>query len=297
MNTSIIKRSARAAIAALALAAAAAAQAPAAAVTLAPAYHPGARLDYAIAIHSAIGTQATLDTAAEAEVHILAGAAPGSFTADVRFTRFKTTVQAQDASDRAGLEQQAAATDQAAAAMKPVRFQVSGRDLHILARPPGADYDQPVEMLEELMRTDQLPAGPVAVGSHWTGERAQPIPTMNASVALRLDCALTSLGDTGGVPTATLTVHSEGRSDLPPNALPGAAELAKQGLMATASITFDTDSTSIYRRADAVLLKTTSDTHNTMVLKLVGPSPLARTTDTHIDSTATVTLERETGGT
>ncbi|MGH9479128.1 MAG: hypothetical protein ACRD1A_07850, partial [Terriglobales bacterium] len=156
---------------------------------------------------------------------------------------------------------------------------------------------QPVEMLEELVRTDQLPAGAVGVGSRWTGERSQPIPTMNATVVLHLDCALTALGESGGVPAATLTVHSEGTSQLPPNTLPGSQDLAQQGLIAEATVSFDTDSTSIYRRRDAVLLKATSETHNTLLLHLVGPSPLARTTDTHIDSTATVTLERANGGT
>lgn len=264
-------------------------------VTLEPRYTPGAKLLYAITIHSMIGLKATMDTTAEAEMSILPGATPGSFSAAMRFTKFSTTVQSDDASARGDLVKQAAATDAAATSMAPARFEVDNGAFKVLYRQTGPAYDQPVEMLEELARTDELPSGAAAVGDHWTRQRTRAIPTMNFSVPLTLDCTLTSLGQVDGQPAATITVRSQGNATLPPGALPGSDQMAAAGLVPEATIAFDTTSHSQFRVADAVLLETTSETHNQMNLKLVGPSPQAGSSVTDINSTATVKLEKSGG--
>ncbi|MGH9482218.1 MAG: hypothetical protein ACRD1L_09005 [Terriglobales bacterium] len=265
-------------------------------VTLQPRYPPGTKLLYAISIHSSIGSKATMDTTAEAEMSVQPGTAPGSFEAAMRFTKFSTMVKTDDANTLADLTKQAAATDHAAVSMAAARFQVGTGAFQVLFRQAGADYDQPVEMLEELARTDELPSGPTAVGEHWTRQRTRAIPTMNVSVPLTLDCSLTGMGQAEGRPTAAITVHSQGNATLPPGALPGSDQLAAQGLVPEATIVFDTTSHSQFRVADAVLLETTSQTHNQMNLKLVGPSPQAGNSVTDIDSTATVKLESSSGG-
>lgn len=267
-----------------------------ASMTLTPHYPANAHLFYALTIHSAIGSRATLDTKAEVEEHILPGATPGHFEAELRFTQFQTTVKATSPDDEKALSDQAAATAHAALSMQPPRFQVTPEAFTVESRSPGGDYDQPVEMLAELVRTDDLPTGPVHVGSRWTRQRDQPIPTMNASVKLTMDCSLTALGGANGQSTATIAVHSDGNTQLPPNALPDSAALAAQGLVPEAHVSFSTDSTAVYRVADAILQQTTSETHNAMEIRFVGPSPNAQTTTTNIDSNATVKLERMSGG-
>lgn len=280
MNLQIIRRSA---LAAALMGGAALAQ-----VTLVPTYAPNSHLFYSVAIHSAIGTRATMDTDAEVDMHVLPGATPGSFDAEMRFTRFKTTVKADSAADQAGLAQQSAATDHAAMTMAPAHFRVTPQKFTTVSRPQGPDYDQPVEMLEELARTDDLPTGPATVGNRWTRERSRALPTMNFSVALTMDCSLTAADGK----TATIAVHSHGSTPLPPGSLPGSQAMAAQGLVPEATVSFDTTATSVYQATDAILQQTTSDTHNRMHIRFVGPSPQAQTTDTNIDSSATVKLER-----
>ena len=260
-------------------------------ISLVPKYPPGGTLYYSIAIHSTIGAKATLDTTAEAAITILPGAAPGRFDAQARFTKYTTAVQAGP-DDLAALQKQSSDTDQAATTMGASRFRMAAGQFTLVARPNGPQYDQPVEMLEELVRTDALPAVPVAVGEHWTRTRARAIPTLNFSVPLTLECALTEMAPVNGVPAATVTVHTTGRTPLPPGSLPGSQELASQGVLAEATVGFDTTATDHYRLADAVLLESSSENHNSMQIKLVGPSPQAGTTNTNIDSTSTVKLER-----
>lgn len=260
-------------------------------VTLLPTYAPDSHLTYSVVIHSAIGTRATMDTNAAVDMHVLPGATPGNFDAELKFTKYATTVKADLPADQTSLEQQSSATDHAAQTMTPAHFRVSPGKIEIIARPNGADFDQPVEMLEELVRTDGLPNGPVGVGNHWTFTRSRDIPTMNFSVAIAMDCSLTAFGEQNGQPTATITIHSHGSTPLPPGALPGSQEMAAQGLVPEASVAFDTDATSIYRANDAVLESTTSETNNQMHIKFIGPSPNAQTMDTTIHSTSTVRLE------
>lgn len=256
-----------------------------------PSYASGETLYYSIAIHSNIGGKATLDTTAEAAIAILAGAAPGRFDAEARFTRFTTAVQA-DPDDLAALKKQSSDTDQAATSMGAARFRMTAGQFTVISRPNGPQFDEPVEMLEELVRTDALPTAPVTVGEHWTRTRTRAIPTLEFSVPLTLDCVLTELAPVGSVRAATVTVHTTGHTPLPPGSLPGSQELAAQGLVAEAAVGFDTTATAHYRLPDSVLLESTSENHNSMQIKLVGPSPHAGTTNTDIDSTSTVKLER-----
>lgn len=276
----------------------AAAQAPA--VTLVPRYTPNSHLFYSLVINSAIGSDATMVTTGEIDMHILAAAAPGSFDAEMRFLKYATTVKSASAADQTALAQQTATSDQAAQSMAAARFRVAAGKITVLSRPAGSQYDQPVEMLEELARDDSLPPGPASVGAQWSRHRTRQIPTMNFSVALKLDCSLTAVGPGPGAfsgqPAATIVVRSQGSTPLPPGSLPGSEALAAQGLVPEATVSFDTTATSIYRVADAILEQTSSETHNRMHLSLVGPSPDARTTDTEINSTATVQLERVVAG-
>ncbi|MGH9518651.1 MAG: hypothetical protein ACRD2D_03340 [Terriglobales bacterium] len=265
------------------------AQAPS--VALVPNYKPGAHFLYSLHIHSSISTRATLDTVAEVEMQILPGSGLGRFRAAARFTHFSTTVKAESANDQAALEVQSAATDKAAVSMQPAQFEVSSAGLQILARTPGADYDQPVDMLEELIRTDSLPTGAVSVGSRWTRARSRAIPGMNASVPLTMDCSLASLGTRDGAAVATIQVQAHGEAVLPPDALPGAAALEAQGVVPDAHVSVATDSSAVYRAADAVLLEITSQSHNQLQIKLIGgPQPQSSTTDS--TSSATVKLEK-----
>ncbi len=263
-------------------------------VTLLPRYTVGERLLYSVAIHSTISSGAVLDTTAEAELRVVAAPAPGKFTATARFLRYTTKVQAQSPADLAGLQRQSAATDHAATSMAPAEFAVTPGSFKTLSRQAGAVYDQPVEMLQELARTDSLPTGPTAVGAAWTRTRRRAIPTLNASVPLRLDCSLNAIAPYAGQPAATIVVHAQGSAALPPGSLPGSKALAAQGLVAEATVRFDTTATSHYRIADGVLLETSSTSHNNMRINLVGPSPAAKTTNADIHSTSTVKLEKET---
>jgi hypothetical protein len=275
----------------LALAGLAMAQAPAA-VTLVPSYKPGQKLVYSASIQSQIGADATMNTVAEIEMDILPGATPGHFDTAMHFTKYATTAQATNPANQASLAQEAASEDHAALSMTPTRFRVAPGMITVLARANGPSYDQAVEMLEELARTDSLPEGPVSVGNHWTRERSRAIPTLNFSVALTLPCALTSFGNLDGQPTAMVTIHSDGSTPLPPGSLPGSQQLAAQGLVPEATIRFDNDTTSQYRIADAVLLESQSQSHNHMEIRFIGPSPNARTTETDIASSATLKLEK-----
>lgn len=265
------------------------AQAPT--VSLVPNYQPGTHFFYLLQVHSTISTRATLDTTAEVDMQILPGSVPGRFRASMRYTRFTTTVKADASADQAALALQAAATDKAAVAMQAPEFEASGTTLQVLSRTPGPDYDQPVDVLEELVRTDSLPTGPVSVGSHWTRTRSRPVPGMNASVPLTLDCSLTGLGARDGAATASVRVEARGNAILPADALPGAAAMEAQGVVPDARVSVSSDATAIYRAADAVLLSISSESHNQLEIKLIGGAqPQSNTTESV--SSATVKLER-----
>ncbi|HXE31029.1 MAG TPA: hypothetical protein VN515_04440 [Terriglobales bacterium] len=256
-------------------------------VSLVPNYQPDSHLFYAVTIHADIGPQSTLDTDAEVDMHILPGASLGNFEAELRFTRFHTVVKA-DAASQAALSAQVADTDKKAVSMAPVHVRSTTGALTLVSRAAGADYDQPVEMLEELARTDELPSGPASVGNQWTRQRSEPIPQVNFSLALTLECTLKALD----ARTATLQVHSFGSSPLPPGSLPGSDQMAAQGLVAEPTVSYDTDATVQYRVPDAVLEQTNATTHNHMQIRYVGPSPDAHTSEIAINSTSTVKLEK-----
>lgn len=259
-------------------------------VTLLPAPAAGSTLTYSVVIHSKIGTRAQLDTTAAIAMHILAGATPGRFEAEMRFTHYATAVKATDTADQSALAAQAATTDQAAQSMPAARFQVDGQRFTVVSRPEGSEYDQPVQMLAELARMDTLPAGPTPVGTRWTRVRTQKIPTLNFSLPLTMECQLTAAGTLDGHPSATVVVHSHGSAKLPPGAFPGTDQLAARGLVPEATVAFDTTATSRYRLPDSILELAQSETHNTMYIRLIGPSPNAQTSTTDINSTATVKL-------
>lgn len=271
-------------------------------VTLVPTYTAGERLYYSVSIHTDINTtvnqgapsHSTLTTEAEIELHILPGAQPGNFQAEMRFTRYHTTAQSADPSTQAQLQQKMAQDDADAAGMTPARFQVAHGQFSILARQPGGQYDQAVDMLSEMVRTEDLPTGPVSVGAQWTRARSRQLPGMNASLPLTLHCSLTALGSAQGQPTATIAVHAEGQADLPPTALPGADALARQGFVPIGKLSSNTTATSQFRAADAVLLASASETHSQVSIQLIGPTPQPQTTDSLIHSTGTVKLERVT---
>jgi len=272
------------------LALAAAAQMPSKAVTLVPDFAPGSVLTYSVAIHSNVGTHIQMDIKAEIAMHILAAATPGNFDAELRFTQYTSTVKADNPTDQQSVAAQAAATDHAAQSMPAVHFRINGSQFTTVSRPQGADYDQPVQMLAELARMDTLPTGPTTVGARWTRVRTQQIPTLNFSLPLTLECQLTAVGTLDGQPSATVVVHSHGSSQLPPGSLPGTQQMAAQGLIPEATVGFDTTATSRYRLPQAILDLATSTTHNTMDIRFIGPSPQAQTSNTYIDSTATVKL-------
>lgn len=260
-------------------------------VGLVPTYRPGTHFFYSVQVHSVISTRATLDTTAEVDMQVLPGSTPGHFRTAMRFTSFATTVKADAATDQAALSVQAATTDKAAVSMQPPEFEVSATGVQVLSRATGPDYDQPVDTLEELVRIDSLPTTAVAVGAHWTRTRSRPIPGINASVPLTLDCSLAAVSTQDGVPTASLHVQAQGQAVLPPDALPGAAELKAQGVVPDARVSVSTESTSVYRAADAVLLSIVSSSHNQLQIKLIGgPQPQSSTTESQ--SSATVKLER-----
>lgn len=261
-------------------------------VTLVPRYVPGTHLYYSVLIHATITSRATLDTKAEVEMTILPGAQPANFTAALRFTRFATTVQAAQPDDQAALTVQAATTDRAALTMEPARFAISPGGVKILARAAGPQYDQPVDMLEELARTDNLPSGAVAVGGTWTRHSNRPIPTVSATVPVTTDCTLASVGAAGADPTVTIHEVSNGDADLPADSLPGASTYTAQGLTVEAHISIQAEATAVYRLSDAVVEQITSESHNRLLIKLIGPNPQAGTSATESVSRATVKLER-----
>lgn len=280
------------------------AQAPppsaAAQVTLVPRYTPGSQLYYAVTIHSEVNTttnqtqhsSATLDTQAEIEMHILAASQPGTFKAEMRFTRYHTTVASADAALQTQLEQKSSHDDASAVAMTPARFSVSAGKFTLESRQPGTDYDQAVDMLSELVRTEDLPSGPVGVGAQWVRTRNRDLPGMNANLPITLHCSLTALGSVQGQPVATIEVHSDGAADLPPGSLPGAQEMAREGVVPMGKISSNTVSSSQFRIADAVLLTSSSETHSQVSIQLISPSPAPQSTESLIHSTGTVKLER-----
>src|SRR6185437_14712342 len=253
---------------------------PAAQVTLVPHYTPGAQLYYAVAIHSDVATttnqtqqsSATLDTQAEIEMHILSASKPGTFEAEMRFTKYHTTVASADAAVKAQLQEKSAHDDASAVAMTPARFSVAAGKLTLESRQPGSDYDQAVDMLSELVRTEDLPTGPVGVGAQWTRARNRDLPGMHANLPI--------------------TLHSSGAADLPPGSLPGAQEMARAGVVPIGKISSNTVSTSRFRTDDAVLISSSSETHSQVSIQLVGPTPTPQSTDSLIHSTGTVKLER-----
>lgn len=275
----------------------AAAQAP---IRLAVTYTPDSWLLYSAVIHTEIvtrsgpgaGLRAVLDTQAEAQLHVLAGATTNNFEMEARFTRYTTTVTADNAQQKAELDKEAAAADQAATSMAAAKFRVAEGHFSIEFRQPGGAYDQAVDMLSELARTDELPAGPVTIGSQWTRARARSIPQTTVSMPLTLHCTLTALGRADGFADATITMDTSASANLPPGSLPGTQELARQGLVPLGTFRFHTEATSRYRVADGVLLETHSDTHSDMKLEFIGPSPQAATSDSDIHSTGTVKLEK-----
>lgn len=268
-------------------------------VRLATTYTPDSWLLYSVSATTKITTRtsqgavhATLVTQAEAQLHVLPGATTNDFEIAARFSQYSTTVTADNATQKAGLEKQAAATAQAATTMKPAQFRVVNGVLSMVFRQPGDNYDQPVDMLSELARNDVLPSKPVAVGAQWTRTRARAIPTTTISMPLTLRCRLAALGSEQGAPTATIAVDSTGSANLPPGSLPDSQKLASEGLVPLGQFSTKTVANSTYRVADGVLLATSSQTHSSMQLQFIGPSPQAATSDSEIDSSGTVKLEK-----
>ncbi|TAN23037.1 MAG: hypothetical protein EPN33_05975 [Acidobacteria bacterium] len=269
-------------------------------VRLATTYTPNSWLVYSISATTKITTRtgpgaalhATLVTQAEAQLHVLPGATTNDFEIAARFNKYSTTVRADNAAQKAGLEKQAAATDQAAVAMKPALFRVVNGVFSTVFRQPGDHYDQPADMLSELTRNDVLPRRPVAVGAQWTRTRERAIPTTTISMPLTLRCRLAALGSEHGDRTAAIAVDSTGSANLPPGSLPDSQKLASQGLVPLGRFSTKTTANSVYRVADGVLLATSSQTHSSMQLQFIGPSPQAATSDSEIDSTGSVKLEK-----
>ncbi|MGH9413063.1 MAG: hypothetical protein ACRD0Y_04915 [Terriglobales bacterium] len=281
------------------LALAAVAQVPGS-IRLATTYTPNSWLLYSISVHSTLVTattqhaamHATLDTEAEAQLHILPGATTNNFEVSARFTRYKTTAATDNPAQKAELEQQASATDRAATSMKPAVFRVANGTLRITFRQPGDNYDQPVDMLSEIVRNDDLPSGAVTVGAQWTRTRTRSIPKTTIAMPLTLHCRLSALGSEAGEKTAVIVINSAASANLPPGSLPGSQQLAREGLVPLGKFSFNTVATSTYRAADGVLLGTKSQTHSNMNLQFIGPSPQAVTSDTEIHSTGSVRLEK-----
>ncbi|MGH9476361.1 MAG: hypothetical protein ACRD1C_08500 [Terriglobales bacterium] len=282
-----------------ALALGASAQTPAT-VRLAVTYTPDSWLLYSASIHTDVVTHigqgsdlhATLTTEAEAQLHVQPGATTNNFSVEARFIRYTTTLTADNAQQKAELEKQAAATDQAAVSMAPARFRVAEGHFNIVFRQPGAAYDQAVDMLSELARTDDLPSGAVAVGAAWSRTRSRAIPETTIAMPLTLHCTLTGLGREDGLATATIAVHASSGVNLPPGSLPGSQQMASEGLVPLGKFSFNTQAQATYRVADGILLETHSETHSNMNIQFIGPSPQALTSESEIHSIGTVKLEK-----
>ncbi|MGH9466561.1 MAG: hypothetical protein ACRD1Y_04340 [Terriglobales bacterium] len=269
-------------------------------VHLATTYKPGSRLLYAISVKATVDTssgsasrEATLNTRAEAELQVLPGATTNQFEIAARFTRYQTTVSAQDPAQLATLAKIEAAGDKASIGMPPARFRMAGGIFTVVSRAAGVQYDQGVDMLGELVRNDDLPPGDATVGAQWTHPRTRNIPQTNVSMPLTLHCRLTALGRENGAATAVIEITSAGSAKLPPGSLSDSRALARQGLVPFGKFSFHTVEDATYRVSDGVLLGTSSQTHSSVEIQLIGPSPQARTMDSNIQSTGTVRLESE----
>jgi len=271
-------------------------------VQLTPHYAPNATYTYDLEIDSHIlrsgagaGNPAELINASRVLMHVLPAAQQqgGGAVIELSFLQYNTTVRA-DASLQEALQKETSETDESARQMAPVRVQLQpDGTTKIVERPQGAVFDQPVAVLEQFARTDMLPIGPVAVGTHWKRTRIQDLPTMHFSLPLQMQCTLTGVQAVKGQPAATIAVQMQGASPLPPDGIPNAQQLAAAGLVARGSIDITGSSNNQYRETDGVLLSSSSQNHNVLKIQLMGATPEPQDVTTTIDSTGTVKLIAE----
>lgn len=276
--------------------------APAATVSVTPHYAPNATYTYDLQIDSHIlrsGAGVTSNQPAELSntsrvlMHVLPGTQQGGAVIELRFLQYHTSVRA-DAALRQTLQQQISTGDDAAARMAPVQVQLQpDGSTRVIERPQGAVFDQPVSVLEQFARTDMLPIGLVAVGAHWTRTRVQDLPTMHFSLPLQMQCALSGSQTQHGQAVADIAVKMQGSSKLPPDGIPNAQQLAAAGYAASGSIAITGTSNNQYREADGILLSSSSQNHNVLTIRLVGPTATPQDMITTIDSTGTVKLVSE----
>ncbi len=271
-------------------------------VTVTPHYAAHATYTYDLQIDSHIlrtgagvtsSQPAELTNTSRVEMHVLSPSPTGSAIIELRFLQYHTSVRA-DASLQRQLQEQTAESDDAAAHMAPVRIQLQpDGSTKVTERPQGAVFDQPVSVLEQFARTDMLPVGPVAIGMHWQRTRVQDLPTMHFSLPLQMQCTLTGSQKEHGQAVARIAVQMRGSSQLPPDGIPNAQQLAAAGYAATGSIAITGMSNNQYREADGLLLSSDSQNHNVLKIELVGPTATPQDVITTIDSTGTVKLVSE----
>lgn len=280
-----------------------AAQAPApATITVTPHYAPNATYTYDLQIDSHIvraGAGATSSQPAELTntsrvgMHVLPQSPVGGAIIELRFLQYHTSVRA-GVSLQQQLQEQMAESDDAATHMAPVRIRLQpDGSTKVIERPQGAVFDQPVSVLEQFARTDMLPVGPVAIGTHWQRTRVQDLPTMHFSLPLQMQCTLAGSQKEHGQAVASIAVQMQGSATLPPDGIPNVQELAAAGYAASGSIAITGTSNNQYREADGLLLSSSSQNHNVLKIELVGPTATPQDVTTTIDSTGTVKLVNE----
>lgn len=278
------------------------APAPPATVTIQPHWQAGQVLRWRLTIHSTLtrdaegqSQTATLDNHSLAQMKIVS-ASPDGAVAELSVLSYKTDVSGLDAVAgqlRADEDKLSAA----APTLAPLRVRiVNGGENQILSAPQGSEYAEIVNMLEQLARTDTLPAGATRVGDQWTRQRVQKLETLHFSLPTTLRCALRRLDWTPGGWQAEISVTTSADSALPPSSIPNFTEFAQQGYAAKATLNITGTATAKYQVATGMLASASSETHNLFRIELTGPQPQPIAITTRIDSTGTVEPAPAPGG-
>jgi hypothetical protein len=189
----------------------------------------------------------------------------GGINLDLRFSRYQTQVVGSGAI-ATELKRTSAATD--AAAVKDARLLVHLQPdgaAQILSRPADSNLDQEVSMLEQFARADVFPAQAVAVGAHWTRQRAEPVPNLHTSVPLTLDCFLASVNSGAADASALIDISTHGSVTFTGDT-PGSFDL-------------NSKTENRYRLSTGLLEHSSGHTNN--VVNVEGASPSKTTIDSH----------------
>jgi len=247
---------------------------------LAQKYQRGEKLLYDLHLHTEITLpgltdSSQVDTQASVEMDILDDSAQEAYQADMRFIAFASTVQTDSDELYDEVKAVAADNDAAALAMPPARLAL-GREAHIITRSDGSRFDQPLTVLQDLAYGDALPTAPAHIGDTWTVQRNEFVPAMHTNLPSTLQVKLIALDSAG----ATLQVHTEGSTDLPPDQIPDYDQAIAAGLVPRDTFSFTSDGTAQYRAADGVLLAVTSHSRNRDHISYTGTHAVAPVDET-----------------